>query len=84
MQHPTYRSRQSHEAWTQVFGAIDPTRIDVETFLSHLHLLRVGLSLAGDDRCLLLDYTLGRDVTDYLLSVSFDRDGQLTAIDMES
>jgi len=79
-----HRQELSREEWTQVFGGIDPTSIDVETFLAHLHLVRVGLYPADEDRCLLLDYTLGKEVTDYLLSVSFDRDGQFAAIDMES
>ena len=78
-----HRQELSPDGWTQFFGAIDRTSTDAETFLAHLQLVRVGLYPADEDRCLLLDYTLG-EVTNYLLSASFDSAGQLVAVDMES
>jgi len=79
-----HREELPPEAWRQVFGTASPQTIDVDTFLAQLELVRVGLYPGDEDRCLLLDYMLRGEVTNYLLSVSFDADGQLSGIDMES
>ncbi len=79
-----HREELSQAAWTQVFATIDRENIDAQTFLSQLQLVHVGLNPADEDRCLLLDYMLRGEVTNYVLSVSFDADGQLAGIDMES
>lgn len=79
-----HRDELSQEAWTHVFGASGPETVDVESFLAQLQLVRVGLYPGDEDRYLLLDYMLPGKVTNYLLSVSFDPDGQLAGIDMES
>lgn len=79
-----HREELTLEEWRQVFGATDPTNIAADAFLAQLELVRVGLYPGDEDRCLLLDYMLRGEITNYLLSVSFDSDGQVAGIDMES
>ena len=67
-----------------VFG--EAGSIDLEAFLAALGLVRVGFSLESepDDSGVILDYSIGAEVTNYLLAVSFDEDGELEDISMES
>lgn len=79
-----HRDELPQGEWEQLFGAIEPNDVDAECFLAQLQVVRVGLYPDAEDRCLLLDYTLPDGVTNYLLSVSFDHNGQLADIEMES
>jgi hypothetical protein len=68
----------------QLFGTSDREQITPETLLSRLFIVRVGLYPESDDGQILIDYSLGADVTSYLLCVSFDDAGKPTAVDFES
>ncbi|MFF7947712.1 DUF2004 domain-containing protein [Streptomyces griseorubiginosus] len=65
-----------------VFG--EEGSIDPEVFLAKLALIRIGFYPDHDDPGIVLDYTVGAELTDYLLVVSFDEDGELQDIAMES
>ncbi|WP_194919487.1 DUF2004 domain-containing protein [Catenulispora rubra] len=67
-----------------VFG--EDGSIDLETLLATLSLIRIGFSLESDpeDSGIILDYSIGAEVTNYLIAVSFDEDGELEDISMES
>jgi Protein of unknown function (DUF2004) len=52
--------------------------------VTHLHLVRVGLYPGEREGCLVLDYTIGRDITNYLLVVSLNDAGLVVEVDMES
>lgn len=67
-----------------VFGASDRDAIDRDAFLSKLVLVRVGLYPERPDSALLLDYSIGPDVTNYVLCVAFDAEGAVTGVDVES
>ena len=83
-----YRSHHaeelSAEALAACFGGSDAWRTDVPAFVAALHLKRVGLYPNDEEQSIIMDFTLGESVTDYLLAVSFDREGQVVAVDMES
>jgi Protein of unknown function (DUF2004) len=61
-----------------------PDDISHELFLSHLVLVRVGIYPEQDEAQILLDYSIGYDLTNYILCVSFNSNGQVEAVDMES
>lgn len=83
-----YRSHHvaelSAEALAACFGGSDAWRTDVPAFVAALHLKRVGLYPDDEEQSIIMDFTLGESVTDYLLAVSFDREGHVVAVDMES
>ncbi len=68
---------------TKIFGVV-PDAVDLPAFLRAARLCRVGLYPSELDRCAVFDYTIGKDVTQYVLSVAFDGEGEVTSIDMES
>lgn len=68
---------------TKIFGVV-PEAVDLHAFLRAARLARVGLYPSELDRCAVFDYTIGKDVTQYVLSVAFDGEGEVTSIDMES
>jgi hypothetical protein len=65
----------------EVFGT---TTIDKQTFLKHLKLYRVGLYPEDDESFAIFDIQLPRKYTNYLIAVTFDRDGELMHLSMES
>ena len=71
------------KAIAKIFGS-PKEEVDPPTFLRALHLGRVGLYPSELDRCAVFDYTIGKDATQYVLSVAFDVEGGVTSIDMES
>jgi len=79
-----HRDELSDEELQQVFGSADRDLVDVNALLRHLHLVRVGLRPEDAEYQLLLDYSLGYDVTNYLICAVFDSDGKFRTLDMES
>jgi hypothetical protein len=71
-------------ALRSLFGTEDREAIDSSTFFSKLALVRVGLYPENEDAQILLDYSLGTDITNYVLCVSFDTNGEISAVDLES
>jgi hypothetical protein len=65
-------------------GPADRESIDADTFISRVHLVRIGLYPNKPDRCAVFDYTTGRELTDNLIAVKFDDRGKVTEIAMES
>lgn len=65
-------------------GTEESRSIDVDTFLSRMHLIRIGLYPNTSDGCAVFDYTTGRELTDNLIAVNFDNRGKVTEIAMES
>jgi len=74
----------SAEDFRRLFGTDRPDLGNVGPLLSRLVLVRVGLYPEDEDQRILLDYSIGPDVTDYLLSVSFNLNRQATGVDLES
>lgn len=79
-----HRDELTDEQLEQIFGTADRAGVTAETLLSRLFVVRVGLYPESDDGQILLDYSLGEDVTNYLLCVAFDPDGSVSAVDLES
>ena len=83
-----YRSHHaaelSSEELAACFGGSDAWRADVSAFVSALQLKRVGLYPDAWKQSIIMDFTLGAAVTNYLLVVSFDCDAQVVAVVMES
>ena len=69
---------------TGLFGTADPAAIDARRFLSKLALHRIGLYPDAEDASAVFDYTIGRGLTQYVLTVGFDREGDVVAVEMES
>ncbi len=57
---------------------------DLDAFLSRISLGRLHYDADDDERHVVLDYTIGADVTQYVLAVAFGRDGEIDEIVMES
>lgn len=57
----------------------------VQAFFDQLHLIRIGIYTEPDyPYYLVFDYTISRDLTQYLLVVKLDQSGQLVDLCMES
>lgn len=52
--------------------------------LKKLHLTRVGIYPEGEDQFAIFDYSLGVEITDYLVVIFTDENGNLDYITMES
>ena len=52
--------------------------------LKKLHLVRVGIYPEGEDQFAIFDYSLGQDLTNYLVVIFTDENGNLDYITMES
>ena len=68
----------------RLFGTDRPDLGDLEPLLSRLFLVRVGLYPEDEDQRILLDYSIDPDVTDHVLSVSFNLKRQPTGVGLES
>jgi hypothetical protein len=68
----------------RLFGTDRPDLGNLEPLLSRLVLVRVGLYPEDEDQRILLDYSIDPDVTDYVLSVSFDLKRQPSGVGLES
>jgi hypothetical protein len=49
-----------------------------------LHLIRVGLYPDNEDMFATFDYSLGKDLTNYLIVIDTDEDGNISNMTMES
>ncbi|MEZ0115046.1 hypothetical protein ABH920_009081 [Catenulispora sp. EB89] len=67
-----------------VFG--EDGSIDLEPFLAALSLVGIEFCLDAEpeDSGVILDYSIGAEVTNYLIAVSLDDDGEVEDISMES
>jgi hypothetical protein len=79
-----HRDELSEAELTTCFGTSKAWQDDIDVFLAHCKLIRIGLYPEETERCLVLDFSLGESVTQYLLVVSFDSNGKAVAVDMES
>jgi hypothetical protein len=52
--------------------------------LKKLRLVRVGIYPEGEDQFAIFDYSLGQDITDYLVVINTDENGNLVYMTMES
>nr|WP_315026313.1 DUF2004 domain-containing protein [uncultured Chryseobacterium sp.] len=55
-----------------------------QQLLKKLELIRVGLYPDSEDNFAILDYSIGQDLTDYLVVINTDENGQLDYMAMES
>jgi len=60
--------------------AVEPER----QFVNALHLVRVGFYPHGEDQFAIFDYSIGREITDYLIVIFTDENGDLEYMTMES
>jgi hypothetical protein len=67
-----------------LFGVVERDTLDADGFLGRLTLLRIGIHPENAARSVVCDYSLGAELTDYLLVVSFGASGQVTGVEMES
>ena len=65
----------------KVFGS---KNVDINLFLSKLVLTRIGIYADRDDGFAIFDFTLPGNITDYLIVVTFDQNGIISDISMES
>jgi hypothetical protein len=67
-----------------LFGTGGPDGITASQFLERVVLVHVVLYPESRTQAAVFDYTLGRELTQYVLAVSFGADGAVTGIEMES
>lgn len=64
---------------------LDNEDVDHERqFINALHLVRVGFYPDGEDQFAIFDYSIGRDLTNYLVVIFTDENGEMDYITMES
>ena len=68
----------------QCLGTEDAASVSPALFLSKLRLHRIGLYPEDSDEPAIFDYTIDREMTDYLIVVHFDLQGKAFAVEMES
>jgi len=73
----------SAEERIECFGT-ENTELDLSDLVSALTLRRVGLYPEEESRTAVFDYTIGSDITDYLLVVEFSQNGLASDVSMES
>lgn len=66
------------------FGGDDAWRTDIVRFLEHCALTGVAVRLEDSDASLMVDLQLGGEMTDYVLCVTWDPEGRVLEVDMES
>jgi hypothetical protein len=66
------------------FGVAELAQIDDARFVAGLQLRRVGLYPKEPDETFVCDYTVGADLTDYIIAVKVDNRGRVRSVDMES
>lgn len=57
---------------------------DISDFIELLHLDSIGIFPANNEECLMLDYTIGRDLMDQVLTVLIDINGSISRVGFES
>lgn len=62
----------------------DKTTEPEKQLLAHLKLVRVGLYLHSEESFAIFDYSIGEDITNYLVVIKTDMDGTLDYMVMES
>lgn len=84
----TYLSHHAEELsekdLLRIFGITDPDDLDIQHLLEALTLERIGLYPGAEDMVAVFDYILDREVTDYILAVEFNGDGEVLRISMDS
>ena len=85
---PLYRSHHFEELDNEVleslFGTDSATGLSDQAFLEAFRLVRIGVYPEEADAAVLCDYSLGEELTDYLLSVAFGTGGVVQNVSMES
>lgn len=74
----------SNEDFEAFVGVPKPASNDLDGFLSLCYLKRLGLYVENPDQFAIVDFTIGTDMTDYILSVAFDSTGAARSVSMES
>jgi hypothetical protein len=72
------------EELNAVFASIDATLSNEDKVLAVLHLKRVGFYPDEENQFAVFDYTIDKELTDYLVVVNFRKDGKIDHITMES
>jgi hypothetical protein len=84
----TYLSHHAEELeekdLLQAFGVADPDELTIDHLLDALQLKRIGLHPGSDTYAAVFDYSIDEKVTDYLLAVEFNEDGEVFDISMDS
>ena len=68
----------------ELFGTINIDEVDRQAFLSVLELTRVGLYPEEEEAFLVFNIRFPAQYTNYLIAVTFNREGYLSAMTMES
>ncbi len=68
----------------QLIGSNAKTIDQPKLLLKKLHLIRVGLYPDSEDQFAIFDYSIGQELTDHLVVVSTDENGNMDYITMES
>ncbi|MCA9631537.1 MAG: DUF2004 domain-containing protein [Myxococcales bacterium] len=79
-----HKDELSAQAIRSAFGVDSADDVSDAVFLKALHLLRVAVVPGSEDSEISLDYSIGEDVTNYLLVVRFDSEGEVSEISLES
>lgn len=79
-----HRRELDDDELRDVLGVEEPTPISDEAFLPALRLVAVSLQPEDSDDMIVCDYSIGEDVTDHLIAVTFDASGDVGGLSLES
>ena len=79
-----HRDELPDAAIEQLFGSTDRALVDGDSVLPKLQLLRAGLYPEAKGAALVLDYSLSASLTNYVLCVTFDEEGHVSDVTVES
>lgn len=68
----------------ELIGSNTKSADQPKLLLKKLHLVRVGLYPDSEGQFAIFDYTIGKDLTDYLVVINTDENGNLDYMTMES
>lgn len=68
----------------EIISVFGKSEIDKETYLNALKLVRIGLYPEDEESFAIFDIQLPEEYTNYLMAVTFNREGELSYISMDS
>lgn len=73
-----------HDELSTLINFDDLTTEPQDQLLTKLELVRIGLYPHNEDNFAILDYSIGKEITDYLVVINTDENGELDYMSMES
>lgn len=71
------------EELAELIDTNDKTKEPIKQLMDKLHLVRVGLYPDSEDQFAIFDYSIGQEITQYLVVININKNGELDYMTME-